>query len=242
MKMRLLKTFVCVLSVMLAASCHKNVVDESGRVTFQIAADQFVIDQTKSNVSDFTTLPVADDFTLVIKDAASATVWSGKISEWDAATSLLAGNYTVTASYGDLEEEGFDKPYFFGAADFAVNGGETKAVSVSVSLANTVVTISCSDDFNNYYKDYTFRLTRDGSDIAVFPKGETKAAFLDAYKFSLEGTIDGKTFEPRNFVNLDAATAYKILFDVSNVGGTTINITFKDQTVPVELGDYELND
>lgn len=241
MKMRHLKTIVSVLAFLSVISCSKNVVDESGKVTFQIAADQFVADQTKSNVSDYTALPAADDFIITIKDASSSKVWSGKISEWDESTQLVSGNYTVTAEYGDAAEEGFDKPYFAGAADFAIVGGETKSVSVSVSLANTVVKISCSDDFVNYYSDYGFKITRTGAEIVSFPKGETRAAFLDGYMFVLEGTIAGKSFS-REFSNLDAATAYTILFDVSNVGGSTISITFKNETVPVELGDYELND
>jgi hypothetical protein len=33
-----------------------------------------------------------------------------------------------------------------------------------------------------------------------------------------------------------------MLFDVTNVGGTSITITFNDNVETVELGDFELND
>ena len=57
-------------------------------------------------------LPSKENFTITIKDASNATVWSGLISEWGTGenpSQLKAGNYTVEATYGSLEEEGFDK-------------------------------------------------------------------------------------------------------------------------------------
>ena len=158
---------------------------------------------------------------------------------------LPAGNYTVKASYGSLEEEGFDKPYFTGTQTFAVKGGETVAVSIPVALGNTIIKISCSDYFNRYYSDYTFKLTRDGAEIATFKKGETKAAFIDGYKIKIEGVLTGElktyTFE-QEYTGLNEATAYTINLDAPNVGGSTITITFNNDVETVELGDYELND
>ena len=95
------------------------------------------------------------------------------------------------------------------------------------------------------YPDYTFKLSRDGKDIAVFAKGETRAAFVDPWKFTLEGTLVGEmktsTFS-KEYSNLNEATAYTFHFDVTNVGGAAITITFNDTVETVELGDFELND
>lgn len=244
--MKHLKTIMSVLILLAAFSCTKSQSAGNGQVAFEVSGDQQIADVTRSNVSDYTTLPSSGDFTITILDASSASVWTGKISEWDSTTQLMAGNYTVTASYGDLEVEGFDKPYFSGSASFAVAGGETTSVSIPVTLGNTVVKVSCTENFSNYYKDYTFTLTRDNVDIATFVKGETKAAFVDGYKFTLNGTLTGeldnvKTFT-KDYTNLDAATAYTFIFDVSNVGGASITVTFNDTVETIELGDYELND
>ena len=243
--MKHLKTIFGVLALIAAVSCTKSQTEGNGRVAFAVSSNDVVADMTKSNVSDYTALPAAGDFTITILDESSSQFWSGKISEWDSSTPLPAGNYTVNASYGDIEDEGFDKPYFTGAQNFAVKGGETSSVSVPVALGNTIIKISCSEYFKKYYSDYTFKLTRGTAEIATFVKDETKGAFIDGYKIKVEGTLTGelKTYSfEKEYTGLDEATAYTLNFDAPNVGGSTITISFNDTVETVELGDYELND
>lgn len=228
-----------------AVSCNKNQTSVHGQVSFGVFSDENVTDVTRSNVSNYTTLPATKDFTITIFDSSSAAVASCLLSEWDAQTPLQAGNYSVTAVYGDLEEEGFDKPYFAGSTNFSITGGATQNVSVPVTLGNAIVKISCTQNFKNYYKDYTFKLTRDGSEIATFTKDETRAVFVDPYKFTVEGTLESETKSytfSKDYTNLNEATAYTLIFDVDNVGGSSITISFNNNVETVELGDYELND
>ena len=103
-----------------------------------------------------------------------------------------------------------------------------------------------TENFKNYYKDYSFKLSRGNTEIAVFPKDEKRAAFIDGYRVTLSGTYSSElkdyTFS-KDYTGLKAATAYKFVFNVNNVGGATLSITFKEgYTETVELGDYELND
>lgn len=243
--MKHLKTIFGVLALIAAVSCTKSQTEGNGRVAFAVSSNDVVADMTKSNVSDYTALPAVGDFTITILDESSSQFWSGKISEWDSSTPLPAGNYTVNASYGDIEDEGFDKPYFTGTQTFAVKGGETSSVSVPVALGNTIIKVSCSEYFKKYYSDYTFKLTRGAVEIATFVKDETKGAFIDGYKIKVEGTLTGelKTYSfEKEYTGLDEATAYTLNFDAPNVGGSTITISFNDTVETVELGDYELND
>ena len=243
--MKHLTTIFGVLALIAAVSCTKSQTEGNGRVAFAVSSNDVVADMTKSNVSDYTALPAAGDFTITILDESSSQFWSGKISEWDSSTPLPAGNYTVNASYGDIEDEGFDKPYFTGTQTFAVKGGETSSVSVPVALGNTIIKVSCSEYFKKYYSDYTFKLTRGAAEIATFVKDETKGAFIDGYKIKVEGTLTGelKTYSfEKEYTGLDEATAYTLNFDAPNVGGSTITISFNDTVETVELGDYELND
>lgn len=243
--MKHLKTILGAFALLAAVSCTKSQQEGCGRISFEVASDNNVTDITKSNVSDYTTLPSAAQFTINILDASKTSVWSGKISEWDSATMLTAGSYSVEARYGALEEEGFDKPYFYGSQSFTVTGGETTAVSIPVTLGNTVILVSCTESFKNYYKDYSFTLSRNGTDIVTFVKDEPRGAFVDGYKFTITGTIIGEiktqTFT-KDYTYMKEATAYTLLFDASNVGGGTITISFNDTVETVELGDIELND
>ena len=243
--MKHLKTILGVMVLALAFSCTKSHTVGDGQVSFLLESDLEVADMTKSSVSQFTSLPSSGDFTITVTDASSASVWSGKISDWDPATSLKAGNYKVTATYGAVDEEGFDKPYFTGSSDFTVVASQTAEVKITVSLGNTVVLVSCTDSFRNYYKDYTFKITRDGGEIVTFVKDETRAAFVDGYKFTLQGVVESETRTQtfsRDYSSLDEATAYTFLFDTPNVGGAAITITFNNNVETIELGDLELND
>jgi hypothetical protein len=244
--MKYFKRFLGLTALVAAVSCAKSPVEGNGTVSFSLDCDHEVAEQTKSSVADYTVLPSSADFAITVKDASSSVFWSGKVSEWDAATQVPAGEYSVEASYGAIDVEGFDKPFFYGSETFTVEGGQAASVSVNVSLGNTVILVDCTENFNNYYNDYTFELVRDGSSIATFVKGEDKAAFIDGYKVTLKGTVTGSNGKQQSFTKdytgLKEATAYTILFDASNVGGSSITITFDNTVEIIDLGDVELND
>lgn len=246
LKMKHLKKILGLMVLVFASACTKSQTEGNGQVSFVLFSDVEIADQTKSNVSQFTALPSTGDFIITITDASKTSVWSGKISDWDSTTQLLAGNYSVTATYGISDEEGFDKPFFTGSADFAVVGGQTTEVEIQASLGNTIVYVECTEMFKNYYIDYSFKLSRDGRDIVTFAKDNTEAAFIEGYKITLSGTITSETktsqIVPIEYTDLNVATAYKVLFDVSNVGGSTITITFNDTVETIELGDFDLNE
>ena len=242
--MKHLKAIMTMLMILATVSCSKNQTAGSGQVTFDVSQDVEIADLTRSNVSEFTTLPSVENFTISI--TGNDYSWNGLISAWDESTKLLAGDYTVEASYGSLEDEGFDKPYFVGSTTFTVIGGQPVEVSIPVKLGNTVVRLEFTESFRNYYKDYSFKLSRGSTEIALFPKNETKAAFIDGYRVTLSGTYSSELKDysfSKEYTNLKEATAYKFVFNVNNVGGATLSITFKEgYTETVELGDYELND
>ena len=243
--MKHLKTFTSALILLAAMSCAKNQTEGNGQVSFEVQGSHEVADVTKSNVSEYTALPSAGDFKITIKDAESSEVWSGRLSEWNAGTLLLAGNYTVEAAYGSIEDEGFDKPYFTGVNTFAIKGGETTSVSIPVTLGNTVIKLSFSEIFQKYYKDYSFKLTRSGAEIAAFAKGDSKAAFVDGYKIMVEGTLSSETKNQifsKEYTGLETATAYTLAFGVPNVAGSSIVISFNDAVEEIPLGDLELNE
>lgn len=242
--MKHLKTIVSVLVLAVAVSCAKTQSSIGGQVNFAVSSNDLVTDVTKSNVSDYTSLPTAAEFTITVTGEEYS--WTGKIADWSAETILLAGEYSVTATYGNLEkEEGFDKPFFTGTKTFTIVGGEQATVPIPVTLGNAIVKMTFTESFNNYYPQYTFKLSRDSKEIATFVKGETRAAFVDPWKFKLEGTLVGEmktSTISKEYSNLNEATAYTFHFDVSNVGGTAITIKFNDTVETIELGDFELND
>ena len=245
----MIKASILLLALGAAAGCKKTEAPaaDTGSITFAVAAQQEVADVTRSKVSDITDLPAAADFTLTITDAQKKTVWSGTIAQMTEPYTIAAGEYTATAQYGSVSDEGFDKPCFTGSMPFTINGGDSKQITIPVSLANAIVKVSCTDMFRNYFSDYSFKITTAAGTQIDFPKSETRGAFIDAYKFTIDGTLKNQGGTAQSFnktydTGINPATCYTVTFDASSVGGTSITVTFNDTTETIDLGDIELND
>lgn len=245
-KMKNINTIFISVIFLLLSACEKHSEDRYGKISFELLGDESVAEATRALVSDFTALPSKEDFQLTITGENSAVEWSGMFSEWDPETIILEGQYTATVSCGDLSEEGFDAPYFLGSEDFAVVGGETVSVKVTAGLNNTMMTLSTTDWFRRYYSDYAFSLTRDGVELVAFEKDDTRAAFVDGYKVTLEGTLKSETNRytlKKEFTSLAAGTVYRISVDIDNVGSNSIVVKFNDEVAEIiDLGDLELNE
>lgn len=247
--MKLIKASILLLALGAAAGCKKTEAPaaDTGSITFAVAAQQEVADVTRSQISDITALPAAADFTLTITDAQQKTVWSGSIAQMTEPYTIAAGEYTATAQYGSVSDEGFDKPCFTGSMPFTINGGDSKQITIPVSLANAIVKVSCTEMFRNYFSDYSFKITTAAGTQIDFPKSETRGAFIDAYKFTIDGTLKNQGGTAQSFnktydTGINPATCYTVTFDASSVGGTSITVTFNDTTETIDLGDIELND
>lgn len=180
---------------------------------------------------------------LMKEDGSFDKKWAS-VSEFPKGDKFTTGNYTLEGSYGNIDEEGFDKPYFYGKTDFNVYDGETTQVSVLCELANTMISIEYTDAFKNYFKDYSATIHSAGGTYVDFAKDETRAAYVKpgniSIKLSLTKTNDvTTTFEPAQIANAEAKTHYKIKFDVNGgeVGNGTLLISFDSSTesVPVEV-------
>lgn len=230
----------------MSGSCSRQQEGADGHVSFSLDTDGQVAEATRSAVSDFTALPATGKFTIVLANGNGDEVYNGLLEAYNTSLSLKAGNYSVKASYGSVSDEGFDKPCFTGQKTFSITGGGTTAVAVPVSLANAIVKMECTDGFKSYYTDYSFTVKTGAGTVINFPKNETRAAFVDAYTISVSGTLTnqgGKTQTfSKDYKSLSSKTCYTIRFDVSNVGGDSVRITFDDTVEDVDLKDIDLND
>lgn len=230
-------------ALILTTSCSKVVGDGMGTVSFSLENNWEISDITKSNVADFTTLPQSGQFKVSITDAQDAVTPVNDISQ---AVALAAGNYSAKAEFGSCSEEGFDKPCFIGSKEFSVQGGSRTDVSINVKLANCLVKVETTPEFRKYYTDYNFTITSGAGTEVLFAKDESRAAFFDAYLIRVKGSLVGQNgksvnFESKEYKNLAPATCYTLKFDVSNVGSSSIKISFNDSAEDVSLGEYELN-
>lgn len=242
---RLLLGMMALALVPTSCSRHQDTAD--GNVLFSVATDGQVDVVTKSNVSDYTTLPQTGKFTIVLTNGSGEEIYNGLLEQFAASKKLKAGNYSVKAGYGSTSEEGFEKPCFTGVKSFSVTGGGTTTVAIPVTLANTIVKVECTDAFKAYYTDYSFTVKTGGGTEIPFSKTETRAAFVDAYMISVSGNLTGQggktqAFSGKEFRPLSPKTCYTLKFDVSNVGGRSITISFDEAVEEAELTEVDLND
>ena len=117
---------------------------------------------------DFTVDPVfkseaAEDmtFSLVIYDSKDQVVATYDDHRELAAQplELRVGHYRVTASSAPTGAAAFDAPFYSGEAQVVVNGNTLTPATLTVSLANVMVTASFSDEMKEQFCEYTLTVT-----------------------------------------------------------------------------------
>lgn len=244
--MRINRTMAGIMALALVSvACSKQQNESGSTLSFSVETDTQVVEVTRSNVSDYTKLPSSGKFAIVVAGNDGKEVYNGLLEAYKTSTALKTGNYTVKASYGAANEEGFDKPYFKGEKTFSITGGGNTTVSIPVTLANSMIRMAYSDNFKAYYSDYSFTVkTGSGTEIS-FPKGESRAAFVEAFKISISGTLKNQSGKEqvftKDYTGLEPKKCYTVKFDVSNVGTGTVRITFDETVDDVTLADVDLN-
>ncbi|MFR5870488.1 MAG: DUF4493 domain-containing protein [Alistipes sp.] len=166
---------------------------------------------------------------------------------------LQAGDYQADFSYGNPDTEGENAGCFKGTKQFTVVARKTTTEQVSLSLVNSVYSLSCSEWFRQYYTDYDltvrtesgFRSGFSGSTakpltgtLPVFVKAATKL-FLSGSATKTNGV---KVEFPETEIGTTAArTWHTILLDAGAVGQASITVSLDDSPIEIKEVDVELN-
>ncbi len=192
--------------------------------------------------------PDAEDFSVSLTNLATSEVkkWN-KLADFRNQKSFATGSYTLTAFYGDPDEEGFEKPYFTGEAEVQVLEARQTEVAVTAQLAHSMVSVDYTDRFRAYFPDYSVTAHSEGHSYIEFAKNETRPAFLIPGEVALTVSVtnpSGKTatIQPASF---PAAPRYHyhVTFDVNSgtSGAAQLQIIFDDnltqEDVTIELTD-----
>lgn len=145
-----------------------------------------------------------------------------------------AGNtYTIEAySYGKTIEQGFDVvPYYSGSEELTVKANTAHTVDVVCGLAQSMVTVSYSENFKSHFSDYSATVTGNEDLSLLFGATETRAAYVKAnqpLQIALTLTPNGgvETTVTQSIVeNALPAYRYNVKYDVSLEGSGDINVS-----------------
>lgn len=221
-----------------------------GRISLSLKTDAQVSDATvvtraSSVAAD---VPSAEDFSISLTklDGSFAKSWQ-KLSEFIAEDAFPTGAYTIEATYGSLNEEGFESPCYSASAPVTVLEQRTVPVELTATLASAMISIEYTDAFKGYFTDYSSAVHSEGHDFITIGADETRPVYLAPGQVDVNvsfTTPQGKsaTLQPASFQTL-AAHHYHLTLDVNNgnVGTAAITVSFDDsveqEDVVIDLTD-----
>lgn len=196
-------------------------------------------------------LPDVNDFSVSISSLGEQVCgWSSyKDMREEEMPELRVGTYQVKAWYGDVSKEGFELPYFEGNQEFSIKKNETTPVEVTCYLGNAQVKVNYTDEFKNYFSDYSAVIATSLGNEVEYVKDETRAAYFSPGELiakvkvkksgqSTENVYQVKVFEAK------ARHIYLLTLDVE-AGSATMTVSFSDdvagEEVRFDVSDAALN-
>lgn len=187
---------------------------------------------------------------LTSESGSFAREWASA-AEFSDPVTVPVGKYTLEAWYGSLEDEGFEKPYYYGSSSLTVEENRTTPVSVTASLANSMVRVEMSDMFRDYFASYSLTLRSELGNEIAYADGETRSVYLAPGQVTASITITKQngitaTLEPKSFT-AEARHSYLLKFDINGgeAGDGFLVLTYDDMTnmenVEIDLSDAILN-
>lgn len=155
--------------------------DSEGGINLQFSTDGRVMRQTRADDADYICpgTPEADQFTIALNnaDGSVSRTWTS-VEAFNREGSFPIGNYNLQAYYGDIDQEGFGLPYFFGQTTVHVSPAQEAQASITATLANAMVSIRYSEAFNTNFPSHSAAVQTPGHDRVVFEQSEDRPAFI----------------------------------------------------------------
>ena len=202
---------------------------------------------TRSTPSDLGT-PLAEGFLVSVRDGSGREVYSAPYSETD--IPLPAGQYEVSASYGDNPPIAIDNPYYLGTALATVEGEAVSPVSVECKVANALVSVRFGRDeeekarFGKFYDTYALRVYVGDRYVNISDRDSYKSAYFRAgSRVSLVFTgvlaADGREVS----MPLDAAgTGFPDVFQAADHAIVTLSLPDPESATVVDVSKAEMEE
>lgn len=247
------KVYYGLLSLLCAGlvSCAKDEAQSSlkGRIDVRVNTDQSLSDEV-SRATEEVTEPDLNDFALTIASV------DGEVSNsWDSFEKfepvfVEVGTYTVTASYGEAESEGFDALSYLGSTNVEVRKDETVEAAVTCTINKAKVSVSYTDDFKKYFSSYSAYVSSSKGNKVTYAADETRGAYFVPGDLGLflevtrQGISQKITLNPKNFT-AEVKHEYRLTMDV-DASTASLNIIFNDnpaseENVSINISDEALN-
>ena len=219
-----------------------------GKINPQLDLDVNAISSRSTNTGrDASPITVNDlKLRLSATDGSYVKEWNS-VAEFDNDELFKVGNYTLEAIYGSAEDEGFEKPYYYGSTQLTVKENKVTQAAINAELANSMVSIATTEAFRSYFTSYSFKAHSEGGSYLSYTSDETRPGYLRPGQVTITAEVtkpngNSASVEAAVFV-AEAKHHYTITIDVNdgNVGDAQLVITYDDmldtEDVYIDLSD-----
>ena len=179
----------------------------------------------------------------------SGKVFTYKLADFDPTTTFPIGRYTIDAYYGEEGKEDFAAPYYKGSTEVVLHENEATPVSLTATLANSMVSIVYGEDFKNYFPSYSVEIATSKGASIIHNNGEERAAYVEPGLITIYADVTkpngvkGK-LKAAEFT-AEARNHYVVTMGLgAPSGGSAITVTFNselvEETVEIDVSDQIL--
>ncbi len=245
------KILFAIALAVVATACNNyegDLTAQVGKIAIEAATRSDVNEESADAENKFmldaTIVPAADNLKVEIVGNNNTYTWA-TLEEYNTAASngllFATAPYTVTLSHGDKGVEGWSKPYFEGSTTVEVPGYKLTAnAEVLVVLANSIVAIETTDNFDGYLSEAKFTI----NGVEWDPTKE-EMLFMNVGEATIVCTAKrptGKSVTIEQTVTLKPTHRHTVKFELLTAGNATVNISFDDAVVATEELEFELNE
>ena len=240
------KILFAIALAVVAIACQNSGDDATaqvGKIAISAATRSEVSNNTEGRIT-LANVPTVEELNVEIVGNDKTQTWA-TLAEFNTAVSegltFTSAPYTVTLSHGEKGVEGWSKPYFEGSTNIEVPMyGLTAKVNIEVVLANAIVAITTTEQFDGYFPQSSFKVKNiewvaDKEEMLFVNTGEVKIT-CEAVRQT------GKTTTLESIVTLKPTTHHTVVFDLSTAGNAEVKVTLDDKIVEVVEQEFELNE
>lgn len=241
-------------AMVLLSACNDGLefTDGTGTISPLVSYDPTVI-TARSNGARATEIGdiEASDLFLTLTAEDGSESYSGPINDFPTSQGFNIGKYTLTATYGDIEDEGFEKPSVYGKAELSVLEGKQTSVELTATPSKAMVSFTFDKALTDYMTSCSARVHSAGGATLDYTSAETRPLYIKPGQATVsvnftkpngkEGTLQVNT------IDAQAQHHYKVNLTLGGEGAGTESITVKyddlleEEEVIVDISDQMLS-
>lgn len=162
-----------------------------GGLQVDITTDSRVLMSTRADDTRVSVVPDASQFSISFEknDGTYSKTWPN-VTSFNKEMSFPIGTYTLSATYGNPDHEGFELPCFGATEEVMIESGIESHVNLTATLTNSMVSVRYTDEFKSSFTAYSAALKgASSSEYVVFAQNEDRPAYMKPEKQTLRLTL-----------------------------------------------------